>query len=239
MGVRFFFLILAILWPCLGHCQSANDELTIVYKGIYYKKAKVAGVTEAGVTLTSDKGRVTVPIDILPFRVQEELKQRLASAQAAARPRTTPAPGVKSTPAPGPDTATEEPEEAKKSVPMDVPMVRDIIIGGGLAFVGFLFLLGGLLGNSKKGLSLVVALLCFGGAYIPARSAYDRYKSYDWTIESAQQEAMRLYPDLAVPGTKLHSTYLSLRDKHKTEDPAFFDAPDWPIRLAHEASDSQ
>jgi hypothetical protein len=56
--------------------------------------------------------------------------------------------------------------------------------------------------------------------------------------EAAQAEAVRLYPDLGTIGTPLNQEFTSRYKKYRVTNPAFFDQPDWPIRLAKECAES-
>ncbi|MEI6872641.1 MAG: hypothetical protein WCL08_10200 [Verrucomicrobiota bacterium] len=54
------------------------------------------------------------------------------------------------------------------------------------------------------------------------------------TAATAQQEAIRRYPDLGVAGSKLNTEFVSRHKRYLQERPDYFRDPSWPLRLAEE-----
>lgn len=186
--MRLFILVLLALTG-FGRFGLAQ-ELEFVYRGDYYKKARVQSFTANGVTLSTDRGVVTVPINVLPFRVQDEIKaklaaqeaQRLAAQRQAAGANQQRQPQVAATPLPDGDTPPE------KARPFTPAVVRDMLIAGLLGVLAFFFLLGSLLGSSKKFLSFVIAAACLAGGYFPGKRVVDWIRGEEPQEESAPAE---------------------------------------------------
>lgn len=58
------------------------------------------------------------------------------------------------------------------------------------------------------------------------------------TVVSSEQMAVRLYPALGVAGSTFNKRFLALHKKYRTERPAYFRDPDWPMTLAREVAES-
>lgn len=56
------------------------------------------------------------------------------------------------------------------------------------------------------------------------------------SVEQAQQEALRRYPDLGVAGSKFNAEFIVRHQRYKRENPAFLQDTSWPIRLAEETA---
>jgi len=56
------------------------------------------------------------------------------------------------------------------------------------------------------------------------------------TVEDAQKEAVRRYPELGVRGSKLNAAFLARYKTYQQSRPEYFTDPLWPIRLAEELS---
>ena len=54
------------------------------------------------------------------------------------------------------------------------------------------------------------------------------------TAAASQQQALKKHPELAVAGSALNKAFVAEVARRKQTDPAFFRAPDWPMRLADE-----
>jgi len=67
------------------------------------------------------------------------------------------------------------------------------------------------------------------------KTLMDRYRANPL---SAQNDAIRLYPDLGKAGTPLNKEFTARYKLYKTSKPEFFTDPDWPIRLAKESADA-
>jgi hypothetical protein len=50
--------------------------------------------------------------------------------------------------------------------------------------------------------------------------------------EQSKREAVSLYPELGVSGTAVNREYVRRYRLYQSVNPAFFDEPDWPKRLA-------
>ncbi len=50
--------------------------------------------------------------------------------------------------------------------------------------------------------------------------------------EQSKQEAVSLYPELGVAGTAVNREYVRRYRLYQSVNPAFFEEPDWPKRLA-------
>ena len=50
--------------------------------------------------------------------------------------------------------------------------------------------------------------------------------------EQSKREAVSLYPELGVAGTAVNREYVRRYRLYRSVNPAFFDEPDWPKRLA-------
>lgn len=57
------------------------------------------------------------------------------------------------------------------------------------------------------------------------------------TMQDAQKEAVRRYPDLGIAGTQLHSEFLAIVETYKANTPRVFENKAWPLILAIEASE--
>ena len=57
-----------------------------------------------------------------------------------------------------------------------------------------------------------------------------------WTEATAQKEAMRRYPQLAVPQSPLNRAYLARYQQIKATNPSYLRDPAWPLRLADEVA---
>jgi hypothetical protein len=51
---------------------------------------------------------------------------------------------------------------------------------------------------------------------------------------TAQQRAMKLYPELAVPNSKINQEFIRRYHQYQKVNPAFFNDPEWPTTLARE-----
>lgn len=56
------------------------------------------------------------------------------------------------------------------------------------------------------------------------------------SVEQAQQEALRRYPDLGVAGSKFNAEFIVRHQRYKRENPAFLQDASWPVRLAEETA---
>jgi hypothetical protein len=56
----------------------------------------------------------------------------------------------------------------------------------------------------------------------------------NYTAATAQQEAIRRYPDLGVAGSKLNTEFVARHKRYQQERPDYFRDPSWPLRLAEE-----
>jgi hypothetical protein len=54
------------------------------------------------------------------------------------------------------------------------------------------------------------------------------------TVAASQQQAIKKYPDLVVAGSTFNKAFVAELARRRQTDPAFFRAPDWPMRLADE-----
>ncbi len=50
--------------------------------------------------------------------------------------------------------------------------------------------------------------------------------------EQAKRQAVSVYPELGVAGTAVNREYVRRYKLYRSVNPAFFEEPDWPIRLA-------
>ena len=50
--------------------------------------------------------------------------------------------------------------------------------------------------------------------------------------EQAKRKAVSVYPELGVAGTSVNREYVRRYKLYKSVNPAFFEEPDWPFRLA-------
>jgi predicted RNA-binding Zn-ribbon protein involved in translation (DUF1610 family) len=64
------------------------------------------------------------------------------------------------------------------------------------------------------------------------RAEFEKYMS----VEEAKREAVRRYPELAIPDSKMNSEFIRLHDLYRKTRPDFLRAPTWPLRLADEAA---
>ena len=56
------------------------------------------------------------------------------------------------------------------------------------------------------------------------------------TVADSQKQAVTKYPALSREGTPIHTKFLSLVTEMKEQNPAFFNAPSWPMTLADRAA---
>ena len=56
------------------------------------------------------------------------------------------------------------------------------------------------------------------------------------SVEQAQQEALRHYPDLGVAGSKFNAEFIVRHQRYKRENSAFLQDTSWPVRLAEETA---
>ena len=54
------------------------------------------------------------------------------------------------------------------------------------------------------------------------------------TVAASQQQALKKHPELALAGSALNKAFVAEVARRRLADPAFFRAPDWPMRLADE-----
>ena len=66
----------------------------------------------------------------------------------------------------------------------------------------------------------------------PPASQVARFAS----VEQAQQEALRRYPDLGVAGSKFNAEFVVRHQRYKRENSAFLQDGSWPVRLAEETA---
>jgi len=59
------------------------------------------------------------------------------------------------------------------------------------------------------------------------------------TVEDAQREAVRRYPELGVRGSKLNAAFLARYKTYKQLKPEYFADLSWPVRLAEEVFETQ
>jgi hypothetical protein len=99
---------------------------------------------------------------------------------------------------------------------------------------------------------LAAFVLLVFGAYKSRRDNADRVASPQGTekavppptpqpprfasVAVAQQEAMRLYPDLRVAGSKFNAEFVSRHQRYQRENPEFLKDTSWPILLAEETA---
>ena len=57
------------------------------------------------------------------------------------------------------------------------------------------------------------------------------------TDEEAHAAAVARFPDLAVEGSALNQAFLARFQKLKVDEPAYFQSPDWQLRLAAECAE--
>jgi hypothetical protein len=50
--------------------------------------------------------------------------------------------------------------------------------------------------------------------------------------EQSKREAVSLYPELGIEGTAVNREYVRRYKLYRAVNPAFFEQPDWPRRLA-------
>ena len=75
--------------------------------------------------------------------------------------------------------------------------------------------------------ALVLAVICsVWDGVAPGQTPADR--------TTAQQRAVKLFPDLADPNSKLNQEFLHRCSQYKVLRPAYFDDPEWPTQLARE-----
>jgi hypothetical protein len=53
-----------------------------------------------------------------------------------------------------------------------------------------------------------------------------------------QQRALQAYPELGVANSPLNREFLRRHTQYKSENPHYFDDPEWPAKLAKESSDA-
>ncbi len=58
-------------------------------------------------------------------------------------------------------------------------------------------------------------------------------------VQKAQQEAMRLYPELAEAGSALNEKFLAAVKQARKSDPALFERADWPLHIAKQVANDQ
>lgn len=58
------------------------------------------------------------------------------------------------------------------------------------------------------------------------------------SAEEAQREAIRLFPELGVAGSKLNKAFLTRHKLYQQTRPDYFRDPSWPMHLAEEVSKS-
>jgi hypothetical protein len=56
------------------------------------------------------------------------------------------------------------------------------------------------------------------------------------TVDEAQREALKRYPDLGVQGSKLNVAYVARYKAYQQQRPEFFQNPRWPLLLAEEVA---
>lgn len=54
------------------------------------------------------------------------------------------------------------------------------------------------------------------------------------TVEDAQREAVKRFPDLGIGGSKLNNEFVARHKRYKQQRPDYFRDTSWPIRLAEE-----
>lgn len=57
-----------------------------------------------------------------------------------------------------------------------------------------------------------------------------------WTEAEAQREAVRRYPELGKPGSRMNADFLARYQRYQREDPAALKDPAWPLHLAEESA---
>jgi len=85
----------------------------------------------------------------------------------------------------------------------------------------------------------IAALLFLTGPFT-ARAILDAQQQHQALIAagptlSAQQRAVKLYPDLAVANSRLNREFLRRYQLYQKENPAYFHNPEWPTALAGES----
>lgn len=100
-------------------------------------------------------------------------------------------------------------------------------------------------GRSTKIWSVVLLAAAAGGAFLflhvnpsefrrsPLHTASTQKTS---SVEEAQREALRRYPDLAIKGSRLNTAYVGRYNRYKQQRPEFFRDSNWPLRLADEVA---
>ena len=56
------------------------------------------------------------------------------------------------------------------------------------------------------------------------------------SVEEAQREAVRRYPDIAVAGSRLNREFLTRHKRYQAEQPKLLRNPLWPLRIAEESA---
>jgi hypothetical protein len=67
------------------------------------------------------------------------------------------------------------------------------------------------------------------------RAEFEKYMS----VEESQREAVRRYPELAVPNSKANAEFVRRYRHYQQTRPEFFRQPTWPLSLAEEVEASQ
>lgn len=57
-------------------------------------------------------------------------------------------------------------------------------------------------------------------------------------VQESQREAVRLYPELGVAGSKFNREFIARHARYKKERPGYFLDPTWPVSLAQETQDA-
>lgn len=55
---------------------------------------------------------------------------------------------------------------------------------------------------------------------------------------TAQQRAIRLFPDLAVPNSRLNQEFIRRHNQYQKDNKQYFVDPEWPTKLAKEANEA-
>jgi hypothetical protein len=56
------------------------------------------------------------------------------------------------------------------------------------------------------------------------------------SVNEAQREAVRRYPDIGVAGSRLNIEFVARHKRYQKEHPEYFRDPSWPLRLAEESA---
>jgi hypothetical protein len=70
----------------------------------------------------------------------------------------------------------------------------------------------------------------------PAPSSPDVAPPRFASVKEAQQEAIRLHPELGVEGSDFNKAFLALHKKYQAERPELFRNSDWPVFIADEVA---